>query len=285
MTGEESPLHLSPSVLAAVRAEAGATGESVSAVMERLVCEALGLHRHTLFQVSTGTALAEGVFDGAITVRDLLGHGDFGIGTYDRLDGELVLLDGRCFRAGAGGRVEEASPEWTTPFAVVTRFTPDVVADLDDVGSLAGLQGRIDDLRSSDNVFVAVRVTGTFDRMSLRAACRARPGEGLVEATSHQSEFSREDVAGTMIGFWTPEYVSSVGIPGYHFHFLAEDRTTGGHVLDVVATDLRVELDIEREVHVALPTTKEFLEADLRADATQDLEVAESAVADRPHRG
>lgn len=282
--GDERFIRLSDPVWAAVRAEAETTGEAVSEVVDRLVCEALGLQHHTLFQVSTGTALAEGVFDGEITVGGLLARGDFGIGTFDHLDGELVLLDGRCFRATAGGRVGEADLEWTTPFAVVTRFSSDLHAELDTGASLAELQRHLDGMRPSDNVFVAVRVTGTFDRLSMRAACRARPGEGLVEATSHQSEFAHEDIGGTLVGFWTPDHVSSVGIPGYHFHFLDDDRTIGGHVLDLVGRELRVDLDVERDVHVAMPTTKEFLEADLTADATADLGVAESAVADRPHR-
>lgn len=280
--GDERSIRLSDQVWAAVRAEAAATGETPSEVADRLVCEALGLQRHTLFQVSTGTALAEGVFDGAITVGGLLAHGDFGIGTFDRLDGELVILDGHCLRATAGGRVEVADPEWTSPFAVVTRFTPDLGADLRGVSSLSELHRSIDRLRTSDNVFAAVRVTGRFERLSMRAACRARPGEGLVEATSHQSEFTHDDVAGTLVGFWTPDHVSSVGIPGYHFHFVSDDRTVGGHVLDLVAPALRIDLDVERDVHVAMPSTKEFLEADLRGDATEDLEIAESAVADRP---
>jgi acetolactate decarboxylase len=277
-------VRFSPPVWEAALEERARTGESVSEVVDRLVGDALGLQRHTLFQVSTSTALAEGVFAGEMTVEQLLGHGDFGIGTYDRLDGELVLIDGRCFRAGAGGRLEEAAPSATVPFAIVTHFTVDRTIDVDHVASLEELAHRIDAIRPSENVFVAVRVSGLFAPLSMRAACRAAAGEDLVEATSHQSEFTEGVIEGTMVGFWSPDHVRSVGIPGYHLHFVSTDRSIGGHVLDLAGRGLRVDLDVERDVHVAMPTTKEFLDADLAADATASLEIAESAVADRPDR-
>ena len=277
-----SQIRLSNDVWAAVREEQARTGESVSQVVDRLVGDALGLRRHTLFQVSTATALAEGVFAGEMTVDELLRHGDFGLGTFDGLDGELVMLGGRCFRAGPGGTLEEADPSATVPFAIVTHFTVDRSTEVEDVSSSSDLAHRIDAVRPSENLFVAVRATGRFEGLSMRAACPAEPGEDLIDATGHQSEFTARGVSGTLVGFWTPDHVRSVGIPGYHLHFIAADHSIGGHVLDLRARELRVDLDIERDVRVAMPTTKEFLEAELGIDAVAELEIAESAVADRP---
>lgn len=271
-------MELSRAVRTALDAERRTTGESLSDVIERLVSRAMGLERHTLFQVSTSSALAEGVFSGVVTVSDLLHHGDFGIGTYDRLDGELVILDGQCFRVGGEGHVVAAEPDWTVPFAVMTRFESDTSTMVESVSSVLDLQVEIDRVRPSANVFVAMRVSGRFDQMFLRAVCRARPGEDLVHATSRQSEFRVGPVTGTLVGFWSPEHGRSIDIPGYHFHFIADDHRTGGHVLDLVGGGLRVDVATERDVHVALPTTREFLEADLRTDPVTALEVAESAV-------
>ena len=281
MDASQRTVRLSEATWATVSAEAAATGEPVATIVDRRLCESFGLERHTLFQVSTSTALAEGVFAGEMTVAELLEHGDFGIGTFDQLDGELIIVDGRCHRASDGGRLEDAAPEWTVPFAVVTHFVADVRTDVGPVDSLDALEAHLDRVRPSQNVFVAVRVSGRFDSLALRTASRAEPGEDLVEATNHQSEFALTDVAGTLVGFWTPDHVRSVGIPGYHFHFVGDDRRTGGHVLDLEAGDLTVELDVERAVHLALPSTREFLEADLRSDASGALEVAESARAER----
>ena len=47
-------------------------------------------NRETLSQVSTINALLAGVYDGILTVGELKGYGDFGIGTFEGLDGEMV---------------------------------------------------------------------------------------------------------------------------------------------------------------------------------------------------
>lgn len=248
--------------------------------------EALELERHTMFQVSTSNALVQGVFSKATTVGDLKDHGDFGLGTFDGLDGELVMLEGSCFRATAAGVISRPSDGLGVPFAVVTRFTGDISAHVARVESLNGLTTVADGLRPSENLFAAIRVDGMFNSVSMRAACPASPGEGLVEATRHQSEFAVADVGGSLVGFWSPVYATSVSVPGYHFHFIADDRSVGGHVLELAGRDLDVVAQIESELHIAIPATKEFLEADLSGDHRDALHRAETASfhgSDDPH--
>ena len=276
MSDRNLTLQLTASVANALASESRRTGQTAQQVALRLLQEGLGVRHHSLFQVSTSAALVEGVFDGAITVAELLEHGDFGIGTFDGLDGEMIVLDGRCYRAGAGGVVEEADAGRTVPFAVVTRFVADVESPIEDSTDLAGLHAALDSERPSQNAFVGLRIDGRFDRLHLRAACPAQPGEGLVEATHHQSEYVVEDVAGTLVGFWTPLHTRSFAIPGYHLHFLSDDRSIGGHVLDLRTSGAALaSLHIESDVHLALPETETFLRADLRSDPVEALDEAE----------
>lgn len=269
-------LRLTASLADAVASESRRTGETPDQVALRLIGDGLGLHHHGLFQVSTSAALVQGVFDGAITVAELLEHGDFGIGTFDGLDGEMVVLGGRCYRAGAGGVVEQVDGERTVPFAVVTRFAADIDARIDGPVDLAGLHTAVDEVRPSQNAFIGLRIDGAFDRLELRAACPAGPGEGLVEATRHQSEYVVDDVSGTLVGFWTPLHTRSFAIPGYHLHFLSDDRTLGGHVLGLRSSGgVHASLHVESDVHLALPETEAFLRADLRDDPVDALDEAE----------
>jgi acetolactate decarboxylase len=78
-----------------------------------------------------------------------------------------------------------------------------------------------------------------------------------------------------MVGFWSPPYASGVEIAGYHLHFLSDDRTTGGHVLSCRGSGLRMQLQEEGEIHLALPDTAAFRRADLEHDPTADLDRAE----------
>lgn len=284
MTNQRHPIEgdVPTPVWEALQAEQERTGESMSTVIERSLGLTLGLAGHSMYQVSTTSALVKGVFGGAVTVADLSTHGDFGIGTFDRLDGELVMLEGICYHVGGGGAVSVAPPDRTVPFAVLAWFEADSTASIADVDSLAGLEHALNAERPSENAFAGIRVDGRFESLSLRAACAAAPGENLVEATAHQSEFMEGGVNGTLVGFWAPTYGRSVNVPGYHFHFLSNDRTIGGHVLDVSGASMFASLHIETDIHLALPETAEFLEADLGGDPSHDLSVAEGSTAQEP---
>ena len=266
---------ISDSLWQALQREVERTGDSLSHVVQHALSEALDLEHHSLFQVSTSGAVVKGVFKGCTSVADLKSHGDFGLGTFEDLDGELIMLDGHCYQAGAGGNTIEAQDSWLVPFATVTRFAADRTVEVDDVGSLDELQQKLDILRPSQNIFVGLRIEGLFERIDMRAACKAQPGEGLVEATSHQSEFGFDDIEGTLVGVWTPAYAKAIGVPGYHLHFLSKDLSKGGHVLAVKAKRLSASLHLETDLHVGIPETHAFLEADLQDDPSGELNVAE----------
>jgi acetolactate decarboxylase len=262
-------------VLAALHEQSRTSGAPVDHLVERALAEFLGLEHHTLYQVSTAGALVEGVYQGAVSVGVVREHGDFGLGTFEDLDGEMVVVDGHVFRVGSDGGVGEVGDDVHTPFAVVTRFgDPDPVG-LDRVDGFAALTDALDGLRRSANVFFAVRVDGRFDAVHVRAACRTVPGVPLALATETQAEFELGGVTGTMVGFWSPPYASGVEIAGYHLHFLNDDRSAGGHVLDCRGARLTVRIQEEADVHLALPDTAAFRDADLTRDPTADLDRAE----------
>ena len=231
---------------------------------------------HTLFQVSTSNALLEGVFQGTVTVRDLINRGDFGLGTFSGLDGELIMLDRVAYQASAGGAVREVDGDSTVPFAVVTEFEADVAEPERRYSTFQDFTDRVDGIRPSENMYAAIAARGRFGELMLRAACPAIEGEGLVAATAHQSEFAASDIAGDMVGFWSPMYASAVSVPGYHFHFISSDRTLAGHVLAVENADVAIELQIETEFQVAFPETEEFLNAHLDGDRASEISEAES---------
>jgi hypothetical protein len=176
-------------VLAALHDQADASGAPVDHLVERALAEFLGVEHPTLYQVSTAGALVEGVYQGAVSVGVVREHGDFGLGTFEDLDGEMVVLDGHVFRVGSDGGVGEVHDDARTPFAVVTRFGDPPAVTVDARGGFADLAAAIDRLRRSANVFVAVRVDGHFDAVHVRAACRTAPGVPLAVATEQQSEF------------------------------------------------------------------------------------------------
>ena len=244
-------------------------------VLSLALSQYLGKPIHTLFQVSTSAALVEGLYKGAVRVSRLLRHGDFGLGTFVDLDGEMVVLDGVCYQVSSSGAVRTVEGDRLIPYAVVTQFDPGRSREFRQVDAFSELVSACDKLRDSDNVFYAFRVESRFSLVKARVMKAVHEGTGLTAAASGQEEFLFEEVEGTLVGLWSPGFAGSFSVPGYHFHFLSADRQRGGHVLEYKAVDVSIEGCAMNEMHVSLPETEEFLRADLRRDAQADLISAE----------
>ncbi|MFO7535915.1 MAG: acetolactate decarboxylase [Kiritimatiellia bacterium] len=233
--------------------------------------------RDTLYQTSTIDALLAGVYDGDLTCRRLLDHGDFGIGTFDRLEGEMIVLDGAVWQIKADGRVYSPNLETTTPFAAVCRFTPERHMALDTPADIKGAQALLDRLAPNKNLFCAIRITGQFKRMKTRSVPgQTRPYRPLKEVTARQPEFDMESVAGTVLGFRCPPFVNGVNVPGYHLHFLSADRTRGGHILDFELEKGVCEIDTLSRFCLRLPENgSDFAKTDLSKDRRAEMQDVE----------
>jgi acetolactate decarboxylase len=231
--------------------------------------------QHTLYQVSTATALVEGNYQGAVQIAALREHGDLGLGTFESLDGEMVVVDGHFFQVRSDGSVREVQDNVLSPFAAVTAFSPDQSITVENCPDLSYLTSQFDALCQSDNFFYALRVDGTFDYIHARAMRRTKEGIPLVQAAAVQPEFEFHNISGTLVGFWTPEYAKSLNVPGYHLHFVSADRTQGGHVLQCRGKNLRLQIQREGDYHIVLPETDDFLKANLRRDPSAALAKAE----------
>jgi acetolactate decarboxylase len=263
------------SIYTALHARLSANKETADHVLSVALAQYLDQSLHTLFSVSTSAAIVEGLYQGALRISRLLEHGDFGIGTFINLDGEMVVLEGVAYQISVGNGVRIAPPDMLIPYAVVTRFMEEACNMATAFGSFSEAAGLCDAMRDSENLFYAFRIDGRFDSVSTRVMRPVGKGTGLANAAQKQEEQIFQQVDGTIVGLWAPGYASSFSIPGYHFHFISEDRTRGGHVLDCAARHASIRACSIAALHVALPETAEFLRADLRRDPNADLATAE----------
>jgi acetolactate decarboxylase len=261
----------------ALKNEMTRTGTSASFIVASALAEYFRTPLHTLFQVSTSGALVEGVYTGAISSEVILKHGDFGLGTFENLDGEMVVLDGHIYQARGDGTVSEAPVDACAPFAVVTRFAPDVDLSIEPADSFDILMQRCDEHRKSNNIFYAIRLDGEFHHVRMRAVSPPSSGARLVDAAKAQAEFELGAIRGTLVGLWSPGFSSAFSIAGYHFHFLSEDRVHGGHLLACSTGPLRLRVEALTDFHLALPENESFLKADLSKNSAGELAYAEQA--------
>jgi acetolactate decarboxylase len=185
------------------------------------------------YQVSTISALLAGGYDGEVTVGEVLRHGGFGLGTFDGVDGEMMILDGKVYRGTTDGGAEPVPDTERTPFAVVVPFSPRGSLPVVAGQSLDELQAWLDAQPYSSSRILAVRVDARFRSIRLRSEPRqAPPYRPLAEVIkTQQVVHSFDDMDGSLIGFRFPAATSSVNVAGWHFHFLSADKTRGGHVL------------------------------------------------------
>ncbi len=233
--------------------------------------------RDTVTQVATIDALLAGAFDGSMTLDTLLHYGDFGIGTFDRLDGEMVVLDGRVWQVRADGSVREPARHTTTPFAAVIRFAPDRTIPVNRALDLTGLQECINAAGLNSNLMYAIRARGIFASVKTRSVpAQDKPYPTLAEVARSQPVFTASNVTGTLVGFRLPAYVGGINVPGYHLHFLSDDRAFGGHVLECVMTVGAIEADDSHRFTMILPADDAgFGQVDLSVDRSEALHEVE----------
>ncbi|HSR11991.1 MAG TPA: acetolactate decarboxylase [Thermodesulfobacteriota bacterium] len=230
----------------------------------------------SLYLCAPVNALVEGIYEEKIPLREIKRHGDFVLGTFNHLDGEMVLLDGRVYQICGDGQVNQVSDESVlTPFAAVTFYRPLSEEKLAEEVSYESFLDWLGALLPSPNIFYAIRIEGAFSRMKARSVTRQENYRPLAEAARDQSVFEWRDIQGTLAGFYTPSFVPSVSVPGLHLHFLSNDLGRGGHLLECIPREVRAGVQMIYNLELSLPKSLDYLTWDFRRDARADLHKAE----------
>ncbi len=220
-------------------------------------------------------ALVEGIYEQKIPFTQIKEHGDFGLGTFDDLDGEMVMLDGEIYQITGTGQVHPVADQARTPFACVTFYRPLSQDRLETDMPYADFQAWIERLLPSPNIFYALRIEGRFSYLKVRSVPKQENYRPLVEVAQEQSVFTFRDIEGTLAGFFTPGFLGSVSVAGLHLHFLSADRCRGGHLLECQPSKVEVGVQMLPTLELALPMSLDYLTWDFCRDAEADLRKAE----------
>ena len=233
-------------------------------LLQGLVNQGQRDNRLELHQVSVMSALMDGVYEGEMTLAELFGKGDFGLGTFNGLDGELIAFDGEAFQLRSDGSARPATGDQKTPYAVVTFFEPQLTLKVDSPVSRRALHHDIDEQIGSANVFCAIRIDGHFNRVKTRTVVRqVPPFRPFTEAVKQQPIFDFSHATGTLVGFRSPDFIRGIGVAGYHEHFITEQRQGGGHVIDYHLQQGSVQFGIISRLVVHFPKGEDFRHANL----------------------
>jgi acetolactate decarboxylase len=227
-------------------------------------CTALPAPALEVTQISTYPALEMGLYDGDMTYAQLAQAGNFGIGTFDSMDGEMIALDGQFYQARSDGSVRRADKTLETPFATVTFFTPEQrLQPAEPLASFDELKAYLARVAPPTNRPYAIRLDGRFSYIKIRSVPRQnQPYPPLADVVAQQVTWERQDIRGSLVGYWFPEYLSALVAPGYHLHFISDDRQVAGHLLDCILDGATIAIDYLDQVTLRIPQTAAFAAAD-----------------------
>ncbi len=216
--------------------------------------------KNTFYQYNIWWGFVNKVFDGDMTVKELKTRGDIGLGSYTELDGELVMLDGVPYRIREDGSVTVPEDEEKIVYVDAAFFEPESSFEIPKTVQFDSLRSIINQHLPTLNQFYAIKITGNFSYMKCGGLSRQEKPytDGLDVLIPQRPVFERENFAGTMVGFYCPEFIGNINVAGYHFHFISEDKQFGGHVMEFAGQNLTVAVDPLLDYHFSLPGTEDF---------------------------
>ena len=216
-----------------------------------------------MYQVSTLQALALGYSRAVITIEELVKHGNTGLGTFENVDGEMILMDGKCFRAMEDGTVVEEGKDTGVPFCAIADLNKKRTFDISDVPNMDALRELLTLQIEEDfglNSMHVVRIDGLFGKIDARSEAPFRSHHVTLQTilSKNQRAFVFENIRGSLVGVYFPDYMDGINMPGWHLHFISEDRSKGGHVFDMSLQEVTVYLDKISRIEIQLPTEAVF---------------------------
>lgn len=228
----------------------------------------------TLYQVSTLQALIRGGYDGGITIKDLLKHGANGLGTFDGLDGEMIIIDGKVYKGKIDGKIYRVKDNECTPFANIAFIKINQEKQISFNGGYENLKTQLNKFYPMGNMPTVFYINGDFKNLTYRSVpMQKKPYPPLTEVVKKQSVFNKSNIKGTIVGFRFPSYMKDINANGYHLHFISQDKNFGGHLLSVEAGSINVKAQNLNGIEIFLP--KSINAINLEQSKSQDIDIVE----------
>ena len=216
-----------------------------------------------IYQVSTLQALMLGYFRSVIKVSELLKHGDIGLGTFTDVDGEMIVLDGSCYRATENGDVVPAEPDRGVPFSTVCTMEDTTPMEFGRMNSADELKAALNNLIDSHfglNSMHMARIDGEFELIDARSESGYESVHVDLKTIlgKTQKAFKFENIKGTLVCVYFPDYMDGINAAGWHLHFISKDRKHGGHLFDLVMKSGKGKISKINSIELKLPDEPVF---------------------------
>jgi acetolactate decarboxylase len=244
---------------------AGQSGQSPSEIAQEALRQHLkhGRGVNAVYLSAPVNAMLKGYYEENTTLGDLKQHGDFGLGTFNNLDGEMVMLDGVIYQLHADGRTYPVDDLVQTPFACVTFYRPSFIEEIEGDLDFDAFNAVLNSLLPSDNMLYAIRIDGFFKQVKVWSVARQENYQPLSEDQQNRPVIEYENIHGVLAGFYTPKFIRALNFPGFHLHFLTAGREYGGHLHECRTGRIQIGIQIIGRLELDLPITLDYLTAHL----------------------
>ncbi len=227
------------------------------------------VEKDIIYHYSVLKALDNGVLEGNMKIGELKKNGDFGLGTFNKMDGEMIILDKTVYRVSPEGKITQPDDQTLIPYSVITFYHQDDTMSLNSATDYPSLKAFVAGRLPSKNLFYAFRIKGEFEFIKCGGAnIQEKPyNKTLVQMLSDRPLYEGRQIRGTLVGFWCPAYIGDINTNGFHLHFISDDHSIGGHLMEFRAKSLEIGYDIKSGYKIHLPDTKIFSDAYFRPDA------------------
>lgn len=238
-------------------------GASPDVILGQALKKYLGTERQggVIYLSAPADAMMKGIYKENTRIGDVKLHGDFGVGTFNDLDGEMVLLDGVAYQIRTDGQTRPVDDEVQTPFACVTYFEPATVETVDSELDYQEFTALLDRIIPSENMFYGIRIDATFSQIKMWSVPKQPDHRPISEV--RPTMFTFFEVDGTLAGFYAPKFLRALCMPGFHFHFLTYDRMYGGHLKECSLRNIRISVQFISRLELNLPSTFDFMTTQL----------------------
>ncbi|WP_150468560.1 acetolactate decarboxylase [Francisella sp. SYW-9] len=213
----------------------------------------------TIYQAGNITSLTRGVYSSDISLKDLERKGQYGLGTIEGAKGEMVIFKGKAYLSDIRGKAVPLKGNITVPFADVFSFSkPQINSNYNDL-TISKVLSTIKDKLHGDNYFYIIKIKGKFSKIHARTIPPAQKGYTLSQWVSKNQKFhDLKNVEGTLIGVYSPKYLSSIAVPGFHFHFITKDLSHVYHVYSFKSAQVNVQIEKINNFTMLLPNSKQY---------------------------
>lgn len=236
------------------------------------VASSVAMPSVSLYQLGNASALFSGLVEGNENIKSLMIKGDFGLGTFNDIDGELVAVDGKFFKIGQKGVTTPVEIIWKSPFVELVKFKNNDTMCITSAVNYDLLKQQLASQIDNKNIPYAIKISGTFDFLKLRSRSprKSTDNNNIVEES-----YTANDVKGTLVGYWFPDYLLSLTVPAFHFHFIADDHKLSGHVLELKTTDVKVAMNKISQIEMAFPQSIAYKDMTIHAATIENYQNAQ----------